>query len=150
MLASPGNQAILSAGRAVSSVGRAPALHAGCRRFESVTAHHPRKSVIISAVFFRVVHLWHRVVHFQPLPKLRKRARSVPMTSRRAARRRGRRASSCSPCECRCSLGVRWSSRTAPSSSDQSLQARRNIVAAAFLIPCAVHCGNSISPSAGH
>src|SRR6185437_11601994 len=25
--------------RAVSSVGRAPALHAGCRRFESVTAH---------------------------------------------------------------------------------------------------------------
>jgi hypothetical protein len=26
--------------RAVSSVGRAPALHAGCRRFESVTAHH--------------------------------------------------------------------------------------------------------------
>jgi hypothetical protein len=26
--------------RAVSSAGRAPALHAGCRRFESVTAHH--------------------------------------------------------------------------------------------------------------
>src|SRR3984957_4584789 len=26
---------------AVSSVGRAPALHAGCRRFEPVTAHQP-------------------------------------------------------------------------------------------------------------
>ena len=31
----------IRAGRAVSSVGRAPALHAGCRRFESVTAHQP-------------------------------------------------------------------------------------------------------------
>src|SRR3979490_3454111 len=29
--------------RAVSSVGRAPALHAGCRRFESVTAHQPSR-----------------------------------------------------------------------------------------------------------
>ena len=29
------------AGRAVSSVGRAPALHAGCHRFESCTAHQP-------------------------------------------------------------------------------------------------------------
>src|SRR5687767_6453899 len=26
---------------AVSSVGRAPALHAGCQGFESLTAHHP-------------------------------------------------------------------------------------------------------------
>src|SRR5689334_13380791 len=26
--------------RAVSSVGRAPALHAGCQGFESLTAHH--------------------------------------------------------------------------------------------------------------
>src|SRR3954463_13450675 len=31
----------MSCVRAVSSVGRAPALHAGCRRFESVTAHQP-------------------------------------------------------------------------------------------------------------
>src|SRR6266567_3004328 len=29
--------------RAVSSVDRAPALHAGCRRFESVTAHRPSR-----------------------------------------------------------------------------------------------------------
>ena len=29
-----------SVSRAVSSVGRAPALHAGCHRFESCTAHH--------------------------------------------------------------------------------------------------------------
>src|SRR6185503_13276333 len=28
------------AARAVSSAGRAPALHAGCRRFDPVTAHH--------------------------------------------------------------------------------------------------------------
>ena len=28
---------------AVSSAGRAPALHAGCRRFESVTAHQPSR-----------------------------------------------------------------------------------------------------------
>jgi hypothetical protein len=27
--------------RAVSSAGRAPALHAGCRRFDPVTAHQP-------------------------------------------------------------------------------------------------------------
>ena len=33
-----GQEAIDDA-RAVSSAGRAPALHAGCRRFESVTAH---------------------------------------------------------------------------------------------------------------
>lgn len=26
--------------RAISSVGRAPALHAGCRQFEPVIAHH--------------------------------------------------------------------------------------------------------------
>src|SRR6266700_4836634 len=32
--------AILLEGRAVSSAGRAPRLHRGCRRFESVTAHH--------------------------------------------------------------------------------------------------------------
>jgi hypothetical protein len=32
---------IIATGRAVSSAGRAPALHAGCRRFEPVTAHHP-------------------------------------------------------------------------------------------------------------
>src|SRR4029079_8977360 len=37
--------------RAVSSVGRAPALHAGCRRFESVTAHHPKKSSLLSLSF---------------------------------------------------------------------------------------------------
>ena len=36
---------------AVSSVGRAPALHAGCRRFETVTAHHFVKIVLISLVF---------------------------------------------------------------------------------------------------
>ena len=37
-------RAIKGAVRAVSSVGRAPALHAGSRRFESVTAHHPHLS----------------------------------------------------------------------------------------------------------
>ena len=31
----------VSKGGAVSSVGRAPALHAGCHRFESCTAHQP-------------------------------------------------------------------------------------------------------------
>ena len=47
--------------RAVSSVGRAPALHAGCRRFESVTAHH-RKSKLLFLFSFRrsTPHLTHR------------------------------------------------------------------------------------------
>ena len=40
-VASPGNQAIdQPALRAISSVGRAPPLHGGCRRFESVIAYH--------------------------------------------------------------------------------------------------------------
>ena len=39
-LASDRRRAILGGRWAVSSVGRAPALHAGCRRLESVTAHH--------------------------------------------------------------------------------------------------------------
>ncbi len=34
------------AARAVSSAGRAPALHAGCRRFESVTAHQSIKGIM--------------------------------------------------------------------------------------------------------
>src|SRR5213079_1717454 len=33
----------IRAARAVSSAGRAPALHAGCRRFDPVTAHHIRR-----------------------------------------------------------------------------------------------------------
>src|SRR2546430_13179838 len=44
MLALAGRLAIwgkvMGVRRAVSSAGRAPALHAGCRRFEAVTAHH--------------------------------------------------------------------------------------------------------------
>src|SRR5262245_35133582 len=43
MLAPPRATAIKVRTRAVSSVGRAPALHAGCRRFESVTAHQPSR-----------------------------------------------------------------------------------------------------------
>src|SRR5262249_62054897 len=43
MLAPPRATAIKVRTRAVSSVGRAPALHAGCRRFESVTAHRPSR-----------------------------------------------------------------------------------------------------------
>jgi hypothetical protein len=39
--------------RAVSSAGRAPALHAGCRRFESVTAHHPASRWRASQDFHR-------------------------------------------------------------------------------------------------
>src|SRR5262249_60508879 len=42
-LAATGAGAIWIWQRAVSSVGRAPALHAGCRRFESVTAHQPSR-----------------------------------------------------------------------------------------------------------
>jgi putative restriction endonuclease len=34
--------------RAISSVGRAPPLHGGCRRFESVIAHHAKNVVLIS------------------------------------------------------------------------------------------------------
>src|SRR5258708_5733592 len=39
-LALRGQAAIWVRFRAISSAGRAPALHAGCRRFESVIAHH--------------------------------------------------------------------------------------------------------------
>jgi hypothetical protein len=37
-----------SKGGAVSSVGRAPALHAGCHRFESCTAHQRSTSYVAS------------------------------------------------------------------------------------------------------
>ena len=45
----PGARTI--APRAVSSVGRAPALHAGCHRFESCTAHQPSLACICAASF---------------------------------------------------------------------------------------------------
>jgi hypothetical protein len=44
-LAPSRRRAIHLAARAVSSVGRASALHAECRRFEPVTAHHTPKTV---------------------------------------------------------------------------------------------------------
>ncbi len=43
--------------RAVSSVGRAPALQAGCHQFESGTAHLPYKQdVISSSLVLPIVH----------------------------------------------------------------------------------------------
>ena len=40
-------------GRAISSVGRAPRLHRGCREFESLIAHHflPKKNITEPAAF---------------------------------------------------------------------------------------------------
>ena len=62
------------AARAVSSAGRAPALHAGGRRFESCTAHYG-KAPVIGAFRFRADARFHGVVsdsealvRIRPLP----------------------------------------------------------------------------------
>ena len=41
---------VVNRNRAVSSVGRAPGLHPGCREFESLTAHFPGCSAAGSAL----------------------------------------------------------------------------------------------------
>src|SRR5262249_27984658 len=47
--------------RAVSSAGRAPALHAGCRRFESVTAHQ-RPQLCVSRLFAELPRLSNKIL----------------------------------------------------------------------------------------